>query len=199
MNGFIGAYSANKSDPSYTGQNWISPAHRQFIVEQAMVRPTSTLVFVDEHPDSINDGYFIETPSNPQWLDLPAAYHNGAGGVGFADGHVEIHSWVNSSTKVPVRMGFSSWGPIASNQRQDFLWITERMSVPHQTLSVTKDGGNVRASWSPYSSTYVLQSSASLSQPDWKTVQTAPVKASGLVTVQSSVEGEERYYRLMRP
>jgi prepilin-type N-terminal cleavage/methylation domain-containing protein/prepilin-type processing-associated H-X9-DG protein len=54
--------------------------------------PAGTWVFVDEHPDSINDaGCFNPHPT--AWVDVPATYHNGACGFAFADGHSEIHKW----------------------------------------------------------------------------------------------------------
>jgi prepilin-type processing-associated H-X9-DG protein len=52
-----------------------------------------TFVFVDEHPDSINDGAFYAPQSKSQFVDVPATYHNKACGFSFADGHAEIHKW----------------------------------------------------------------------------------------------------------
>jgi prepilin-type N-terminal cleavage/methylation domain-containing protein/prepilin-type processing-associated H-X9-DG protein len=54
-----------------------------------------TWVFVDEHPDSINDAGLFN-PRNFSWVDMPATYHNGACGFAFADGHSEIHKWRRS-------------------------------------------------------------------------------------------------------
>ena len=37
--------------------------------------PSQTWVLVDEHPDSINDGWLIpDAPSSSSWTDLPASY-----------------------------------------------------------------------------------------------------------------------------
>ncbi len=69
-----------------------------------VVIPTRTIVFLDEHPDSINDaafaisvgpniGYGTTEPSTGQVVDVPANYHNRACGFSFADGHSEIHKW----------------------------------------------------------------------------------------------------------
>jgi prepilin-type processing-associated H-X9-DG protein len=54
--------------------------------------PADTWVFVDEHPDSINDAGFFN-PYPTQVIDIPATYHNGACGFAMADGHSEIHKW----------------------------------------------------------------------------------------------------------
>jgi prepilin-type N-terminal cleavage/methylation domain-containing protein/prepilin-type processing-associated H-X9-DG protein len=58
-----------------------------------------TWVFIDEHPDSINDAGFFNPKGgggaggSVQVVDVPATYHAGACGFGFADGHSEIHKW----------------------------------------------------------------------------------------------------------
>ena len=82
---------------------------------------------LDEHPDSINDGYFINSPSAAAWQDIPASYHNGACGFSFADGHSEIKKWRSRTSKYtavlyrdPPRMNFDAQG------RQDLNWYLER-------------------------------------------------------------------------
>jgi prepilin-type N-terminal cleavage/methylation domain-containing protein/prepilin-type processing-associated H-X9-DG protein len=64
--------------------------------------PALTWVFVDEHPDSINDSGFFN-PRRTAWADFPAAYHNGACGFSFADGHSEIHKWRGSLTHLRMK------------------------------------------------------------------------------------------------
>jgi prepilin-type N-terminal cleavage/methylation domain-containing protein/prepilin-type processing-associated H-X9-DG protein len=55
--------------------------------------PSQTWVYMDEHPDSINDaGAFAPNTAN-NIPDAPATYHNGAAGFAMADGHSEIHKW----------------------------------------------------------------------------------------------------------
>lgn len=60
--------------------------------------PTELIVLLDEHPDSINDGYYIATLSGYGglygWCDVPATYHNGACGFAFLDGHSQIKRWL---------------------------------------------------------------------------------------------------------
>jgi prepilin-type N-terminal cleavage/methylation domain-containing protein/prepilin-type processing-associated H-X9-DG protein len=55
--------------------------------------PADTWVFVDEHPDSMNDAGFFNPSSATLVVDVPATYHNGACGFAMADGHSEIHKW----------------------------------------------------------------------------------------------------------
>ena len=63
--------------------------------------PSDTWVFVDEHPDSINDAGFFN-PHQTTIVDVPAAYHNGACGFALADGHAEIHKWKGCLTQPRV-------------------------------------------------------------------------------------------------
>jgi prepilin-type N-terminal cleavage/methylation domain-containing protein/prepilin-type processing-associated H-X9-DG protein len=91
--------------------------------------PAGLWVFVDEHPDSMNDGAFFNAQRNPEWIDLPSNQHNGACGFAFADGHSEIHKWRSSVLKYPVKL--VDWGrtPV-SLLDPDFAWILERTSYP---------------------------------------------------------------------
>jgi hypothetical protein len=92
-------------------------------------------VTLDEHPDSINDGYFLND-ANPNtlqtWGDLPASFHIGAGGFSFADGHSEIHKWRSPATILPVRYtgGFQQFPLNSDLGKADAQWITFRTSVP---------------------------------------------------------------------
>src|SRR5262249_30617233 len=59
--------------------------------------PSQVFVFIDEHPESIDDGYFLVFVDRALvWANLPANYHNGACGLSFADGHSEIKRWRDS-------------------------------------------------------------------------------------------------------
>jgi type II secretory pathway pseudopilin PulG len=60
-----------------------------------IVKPTSTFVFIDENPASINDGNFaVECdPATKDIIDIPANYHDRAAGLSFADGHAVLHKW----------------------------------------------------------------------------------------------------------
>jgi prepilin-type N-terminal cleavage/methylation domain-containing protein/prepilin-type processing-associated H-X9-DG protein len=86
--------------------------------------PSGTWMFLDEHPDSINDAAFF-SPRSANWLDLPASYHSGAGGVAFVDGHAEVHKWQSSVRTVPVRISTFP-GLAVSATDKDYLWLRER-------------------------------------------------------------------------
>ena len=91
--------------------------------------PTDTWVYCDEHPCSINDAGLFN-PHATAWIDQPASYHNGAGGFAFADGHSEIHKWVDSlnTTKAKsVILGFN--GVTATDVKagdRDIHWVSYR-------------------------------------------------------------------------
>ncbi len=91
--------------------------------------PSSLWVFVDEHPDSINDGWLItDVESKTSWVDLPASYHNGACGFAFADGHSRIKKWLEASTVVKVKkMQYNGFNAPGS---RDILWMISRSSAP---------------------------------------------------------------------
>jgi prepilin-type N-terminal cleavage/methylation domain-containing protein/prepilin-type processing-associated H-X9-DG protein len=131
MNAYMGPYT-----PTYTsGANNFFPAYRQFLKSSLIPKPASLFVFLDEHPDSINDAYFLNN-ADPQaltaWLDLPASYHSGGCGFSFPDGHAEMILWKSSATRLPVRnaagfpqvpFGASDGGTL------DRDWITSHTSV----------------------------------------------------------------------
>ena len=89
--------------------------------------PSMTWVLVDEHPDSINDGFFVvdmrgyPNPANASLPDFPASYHNGAGGLSFADGHAEVRKWLDPRTKPPVKKVTVSSVSQANNR--DVVWF----------------------------------------------------------------------------
>jgi len=104
MNAFFGPYNEVKNDLWSLGKNTFFGTYRQWLKLSTVPRPSIYFVTIDEHPDSINDGYFLNNPASMQanWGDTPASYHNGAGGISFADGHSEIHKWLGSATKLRV-------------------------------------------------------------------------------------------------
>jgi prepilin-type N-terminal cleavage/methylation domain-containing protein len=103
--------------------------------------PVNIFVFLDEHPDSLDDLQFMLDPGYPKgsehWRNLPASYHNGCGSFSFADGHSEIHKWVVRSgvfsTLYPVtyqnypQSSSSPWGSKTLSYNNDYEWLEDRM------------------------------------------------------------------------
>jgi prepilin-type processing-associated H-X9-DG protein len=93
-------------------------------------------VFVDEHPDSINNGAFgvwmsnLNNPTQAYIFDYPASYHNGACGFSFADGHAEIRKWLDPRTKAPIRYDNNLTLGVTTPNNRDMLWLTDHTSAP---------------------------------------------------------------------
>jgi prepilin-type processing-associated H-X9-DG protein len=86
--------------------------------------PAMCWVMIDENPASINDGWFVCDPNTPNtWWDVPASYHNGAGGLSYADGHSEIKKWKDA--KVLGCIAVPSALPSDPNST-DLKWLQDR-------------------------------------------------------------------------
>ena len=130
MNAMVG----NAGEFSSSGFNTNNPGYRQFFKSSQVPDPSRIFVFIEEHPDSVDDGYFLNKPETMAWLDLPASYHDGGASLAFADGHVEIHKWLFGSTKPPARPDvIQSPFPVPPSERADFDWLMERTSLHRYT------------------------------------------------------------------
>jgi prepilin-type N-terminal cleavage/methylation domain-containing protein/prepilin-type processing-associated H-X9-DG protein len=124
MNALIG-WSGTDGYDDRDGRAWWNQSYRQFLKQADIPTPAMVWVTLDEHPDSINDGFFIVDINAGQWGDIPASYHNGACGFSFADGHAEIHKWKSATSIYPVRFYFTQMGFDALG-RSDFQWYRDR-------------------------------------------------------------------------
>ena len=165
MNGFVG-YPKNDSSP-------VPRTPLKFFGKTTdFFNPGGIFVFIDEHADSICSGNFWTidvripdwnywgeiseflyvadlsepTPDDPDAeLSLPASYHNRASGISFADGHAEVHRWVDAPTMQPVKPVFLPAGFVPperppsppnvpfleyKSSPHDFLWLTTRSTYP---------------------------------------------------------------------
>jgi prepilin-type N-terminal cleavage/methylation domain-containing protein/prepilin-type processing-associated H-X9-DG protein len=111
--------------------NKFNPSFVQFFKDTDMGKPAQTFTFLDEHPDTINDGFFMNRLEEaPRWGNLPGSIHNGAGNLAFADGHLETHRWVvtgpEGTVRPPIKGG--AGGIFAANPITDWQWVLERTS-----------------------------------------------------------------------
>jgi prepilin-type processing-associated H-X9-DG protein len=83
--------------------------------------PDQTSVFLEEHPDSINDPFFYP-PGNRMWVDVAAGLHGNASTVAFADGRVELHQWRQSLRNLRVYYTFRS--PLTRVGDADISWLS---------------------------------------------------------------------------
>lgn len=132
MNCVFGRFSSvatdagGSPDPTAKGQNWGMQQYNQYLKTSSVLRSAKTWLFLDEHPDSINDGYFINNPTASNWQDIPASYHNGACGFSFADGHSEIRKWLSATSRIPVRFYYVTPPTFDAAGKIDFNWYLER-------------------------------------------------------------------------
>jgi prepilin-type N-terminal cleavage/methylation domain-containing protein/prepilin-type processing-associated H-X9-DG protein len=132
--GRVRSYSMNASvgdagELSRSGVNTNNPGYAQFFKLTSIPGPAGIFVFLDEHPDSISDGYFVNQSYEPEWLRLPASWHNGGAAFAFADGHAEAHQWQCASTKPPSAPDAAGLPIDVSADPRDFKWVLARMSV----------------------------------------------------------------------
>ena len=126
MNAMVGDVGVSMNG----GTNLNNPDYVQFLKASAIPHAANIFVFLDEHPDTITDGYFIDRAYPDIWLRLPGSYHDGAASFSFADGHSEPHRWRYSLTKrtpnpekpyIPIEVPYG--------QKADYYWIVSHMSI----------------------------------------------------------------------
>ena len=96
--------------------------------------PSGLWLFIDEHPDSINDGAFeFQMPAgangaDTEWIDVPAKYHANACSFGFVDGHAEMHRWQFPQSIPAVTYSAPPILVTLPNNR-DVWWVGDRTSA----------------------------------------------------------------------
>ncbi len=120
MNAMVGDAGPNVQN----GGNIVNPGYRQFLHLADIPNPSGIFVFLDEHPDSIGDGYFYNKVADSEWAHLPGSYHRGAANFSYADGHVGLHRWKSAQT-TPRSAPFTTTLPsvVLTNGQADFQWI----------------------------------------------------------------------------
>jgi len=106
--------------------NRFNPLYVQFYKTAELRYPAGIFVFLEEHADTINDGFFMNVLEDNAWGNLPASYHNGAANFAFADGHIESRRWLVPSTIRPVQK--TRLGILPANPATDFQWLKARTS-----------------------------------------------------------------------
>ena len=122
--------------------SWLpAPTYKVYSRMSHIVSPVNTWVFIDEHPDSINDAACAITmldvynpnftpPASAEVVDLPAWYHNGAAGFALADGHSEIHRWIGSGMKIPIIRGPQNRITVTDKGSiSDMIWWSKNTTV----------------------------------------------------------------------
>lgn len=130
MNGVLGN-GVNINMQGFPGRTYLKLASK--LTDLVKPGPAMVFVFLDEHPDSINDSLFLMLPGLPPtaatWQDLPSSMHCGGGNLSFADGHSEIHKWLERdgpiATVRPVT--YKDFVNTPCRNSRDYAWMNERM------------------------------------------------------------------------
>jgi prepilin-type N-terminal cleavage/methylation domain-containing protein/prepilin-type processing-associated H-X9-DG protein len=107
--------------------NRFNPSWVQFMKMSQFPAPANFYVFIEEHPDTINDGYFMNRWDAIQWGNLPASFHNGCANITWADGHLERHRWLPNTIRPPARGAVG--GGFIPTPLTDYVWLRDRTSI----------------------------------------------------------------------
>lgn len=119
MNGAIG--DGNKFNFNWTG--WFVAKKSSDLRTPG---PSETWLFIDEHPDSIDDGLlYCANYAVSSLAEVPGNQHGGACGVTFADGHSEIHRWKGKFADKPVTYVQGGSNPLPLTD-PDMVWLAQR-------------------------------------------------------------------------
>lgn len=125
-NGFVG--------PSFGETVWkspeVNPNYKNYQKTSdfggASGSPSDIFVYVDENPDSLNDGFFLCYPDGGTYGDFPANNHGNASSFSFVDGHSEIHRWRDAFLTPKPLTKKPTLSPKDSN---DNHWLNNHTSV----------------------------------------------------------------------
>jgi prepilin-type processing-associated H-X9-DG protein len=95
--------------------------------------PATRFAFLDERADSIDDGFFgvdmLHSGAQAEVVNIPANYHNGCSSISFADGHAEIHRWMDRRTEPPM-VPYTTLGNAVTPGDLDAAWLQEHCTAP---------------------------------------------------------------------
>jgi prepilin-type N-terminal cleavage/methylation domain-containing protein/prepilin-type processing-associated H-X9-DG protein len=107
--------------------NRFNPDWLQFLRVSDFPGAANFWVFIEEHPDTINDGYFMNVWDQIRWGNLPASYHNSSANLSWADGHLERRRWIPNTVRPPVQGAVG--GGFVPSPTTDYLWLRQRTSI----------------------------------------------------------------------
>lgn len=131
MNGFVGDWLADTTERPVPEASFISSQYRQFLRINTFPDPARCFVMLEEHPDSVNNGFFANYPKiQGSWADIPGSLHDGSLHTTFADGHVERHWWASAKCTIwPVRYTYIGPPNFDEAGRKDYDWLMGQAAV----------------------------------------------------------------------
>ena len=131
---------------SYAGVNGLNGESAPFLTKRTqLVRPSDRILWV-EGGDGRGENIGAWTMSNPgtaamgftdaRFRDSPANFHGGAASFSFADGHAEMHKWLDATTIAYADSlnpnkdaGSAEQTAAQSNSRRDQGWVGRRFTT----------------------------------------------------------------------
>ncbi|MBN2130389.1 MAG: prepilin-type N-terminal cleavage/methylation domain-containing protein, partial [Sedimentisphaerales bacterium] len=108
-NPYIGAFRTYSIMDGAAGGSW--PSHVSVKRLTEITRPAEHYIFVEDYdPRGVNMGSWTMFVEEGAWLDPLAIWHNRRSTLGFADGHVEIHPWHDTTFLAWCRSGIDTPG-----------------------------------------------------------------------------------------
>lgn len=117
------AYRSYSIAGGANGEGW-QGAYEQAEKYSEIFQPATKYVFVEEaDPRGWNKGSWVLDPRGQAWVDPLAVWHSRArSSLGYADGHAEIHKWVDRSTiEMSRNQKFSC--PVPPGEGQDLRFM----------------------------------------------------------------------------
>jgi prepilin-type N-terminal cleavage/methylation domain-containing protein len=122
MNGAVGAGDKYQAPHPFGWTDWYVATKSTDLHTPG---PSDVWVFMDEHPDSIDDA-LLYTASYPvtTFIEMPGSQHDGACGITFGDGHSVIHKWRGPVATQPVKYTVTQ-RVTCSITDPDMVWLSE--------------------------------------------------------------------------
>lgn len=128
MNSWMGTRAAPTGPSAYNLATYRTYARD---TDVAAAGPSTLWVMVDEHENSIDDGWFLVTMNDVQpFASFPAARHSRGYELNFADGHVEYYRLTDPGTAKAMAALISLQTPSVSQQNLDWLRLKRVTTIP---------------------------------------------------------------------
>ena len=127
MNSYMGIPTTGVVQPLNISAAYKTYAKSSQFIANTSDAPVNRFVFTDVNPASICTPAFGVDMSLQTWIHLPSDLHRQRGVLAFADGHVEVHRWLDPRTMVNLASGagYIPHGTPAANS-PDLIWLGQR-------------------------------------------------------------------------
>ncbi|MFN0068776.1 MAG: type II secretion system protein [Limisphaerales bacterium] len=125
------AYDSYSKSDTMNGGLWTDRGVKAFAKTTQVDLPSQSMVFLEEaDPRNYNLGTWVIDVQPPGWVDPFAIFHGDVSTLSFADGHAELHKWLEATTVKAARdsaNGILSFNWAGGNGRnRDFRWVWDR-------------------------------------------------------------------------